>query len=75
MLDGFIKVDKETFFKYLKEYPNKLKRNVAGMFDPPIVSYNDFSKYDKWPDSIVCYVEDGEHSSIPTTQNEYYIKD
>ena len=73
-LDGFIAVDREAFIEYINKYPNILKKDVAGMFDPPIISYNDFTDSNEWPDSIVAYIIDGGHSSIPTTKNKYYIK-
>lgn len=70
-------VDKKTFEKYIKQYPRKLERDVCGICEPPIVSYNDFS-LGKWPDSIVAktYLYDDNPDGYyyePESKREYAI--
>lgn len=50
----FKSVTKEEFDAFVRAYPRKLVADVAGMFEPPLVSFNDFTIADKWPDSIVA---------------------
>lgn len=47
-------VSKEEFEKFLDNYPRKLIVDVAGMFEPPAISYNDFELANRWPYSIVA---------------------
>ena len=51
----FTQVSKDDFWLFVKSYPNKLETDVAGMYEPPIQSWNDFT-LGKWPESIVAYV-------------------
>lgn len=48
-------VTKEEFETFVKQYPKKLVKNVAGYCDPPYLTYNDFDK-GKWPDSEVASI-------------------
>lgn len=50
----FKKVGKKEFNKFIEEYPTKLQRDVTGISDPPLVTYNDFSNGKVWPESIVA---------------------
>jgi hypothetical protein len=53
-------VSKEEFDAFLASYPRKLVRDVARMFDPELITFNDFSDGKAWPDSVVaCYTEGG----------------
>ena len=52
----FKKVDKKEFDVFVKNYPNPLGWDVAGMFEPPVGSYNDFSNGKIWPESVVAKV-------------------
>lgn len=54
------KVSKEEFEQFIKEYPNSLQTNITAIFEPPLKTWNDFKKSDKWPDSVVAfhYVQD-----------------
>jgi len=47
-------VDKETFEKFVLNYPRNLDKDVFYACDPPLVSYNDFIRAPYWPDSIVA---------------------
>ena len=66
-------VTKEEFDKFIREYPNKLEVDVA-VLEPPIKTWNDFSKADQWPRSVVafCKMYDGSdyHQG---KQPEYWI--
>lgn len=48
------KVTKEEFRKFIEDYPRRLERDVYGVFDPPLISYNDFEMADRWPYSVVA---------------------
>ncbi len=39
---------------WLVAYPRKLVKDVAGMFEPPLVTWNDFERAPYWPDSVVA---------------------
>ena len=54
MKKEFKQVSKEEFDAYAKAYPNPLDWNVAGMFEPPLGSFNDFT-LGKWPETVVAY--------------------
>jgi hypothetical protein len=43
----------EEFDSFLKAYPRPLERDVAGMYEPPLVTYNDFT-LGNWPESVVA---------------------
>jgi hypothetical protein len=68
------KVTKEEFEQFINTYPNTLETDIAGMFEPPLKTWNDFSKAPKWPDSVVafCKLYDGSdyHHGM---QAEYFI--
>jgi hypothetical protein len=71
------KVTKEEFDIFITTYPNKLVRDVAWMYEPPLLSFNDFKIAGKWPESVVAYVVLAE-DSYPNEDgskrpNEYYI--
>jgi hypothetical protein len=50
----FQKVSKEEFDLFLKRYP-KAVSDVNGAFEPPLITYNDFSSGEKWPESVVAW--------------------
>jgi hypothetical protein len=62
MTDGvkgdYQKVTQEKFNKFIASYPNDLTRDVAGIFDPPLVSFNDFTDGKSWPGSVVAWYHD-----------------
>jgi len=62
IVEKFKKVNKNEFEIFIKEYSRELKSDVARMFEPPLVTYNDFI-LGAWPESIVAH----------NTGNEYYI--
>lgn len=50
----FNAVTKTEFDAFIAAYPRKLARDVAGMYDPPLITYNDFERAPYWPDSIIA---------------------
>jgi len=75
-----IKVTKEEFDKFIKNYPNRLEKDISGIFEPPLLTYNDFSSGRIWPNSVVAYAHLNEmmqgqgHSAYKGEPNDYYIK-
>lgn len=72
-------VTKEEFDDFIDAYPAPLTKDVAGIFEPPLLTYNDFSSGKVWPASVVAsvvlnesYAKDGE---VPYrwSPNEYRI--
>ncbi len=55
--NNYNKVTEKEFKNFLIEYPDRLVKNVAGMFDPPLLTYNDFT-LGNWPDSVVAFCYD-----------------
>ena len=39
---------------FVKNYPVELHWNVSAISEPPLGSYNDFSRGEIWPDSMVA---------------------
>ena len=71
---GFYKVEKKQFESYLQEYKGKLVKDVCGIFEPPILTYNDLS-LGKYPESIIAKVilyDGSEYHG--NKEKEYYIK-
>lgn len=67
------RVDKSEFDAFIAAFPRPLTTDVAGMFEPPILSYNDLSSGKKWPESVVAYVVLHSKAS-DKTPDEYFIK-
>ena len=62
-------VTEEEFNQFLKDYPRLLSRDVAGMADPPVISYNDFELAEKWPFSVVAQT----HAYSNDPDDYYYV--
>lgn len=67
----FKTVNKEDFIYFVQNYGKPLERDVAQMFEPPLITYNDFSDGKVWPESVVAkiimreaYKEENEYSII-----------
>ncbi len=45
---------KDEFTAWLAAYPRPLSRNVCGIVEPPVVTWNDFEKAPMWPQSVVA---------------------
>jgi hypothetical protein len=65
-------VSKEELDAFVKAYPRTLKKNINGIMEPPLLTYNDFTLGD-WPQSVVAHVVLFEDSYIPDLLNQYYI--
>jgi hypothetical protein len=48
-----------AFKTFVEAYPRKLERDVFGAYEPPLVTYNDFT-LGNWPESVVasCSLDD-----------------
>lgn len=57
-------VSKAEFDAHLAAWPRELKRDVLGTFEPPLVTYNDFT-YGTWPDSVVASYRLGYETGDP----------
>jgi hypothetical protein len=73
----FTKVTKEEFEQFLKLYPNSLNRDITGICEPPLMSYNDFTYGHFWPESMVakCILNEDMkgHPAYQGEPNDYYI--
>ena len=69
------KVNKEEFYAFIKAYPNQLDFDTTGICDPPLSSYNDFTK-GMQPDSMVAkvYRNDMLPEEWNAGENEYFIR-
>ena len=50
----FKRVSKEEYEEYLKHYPRPLEPDYYGVFEPPLITWNDFQLADRWPFSVVA---------------------
>jgi len=72
-------VSEEQFEKFIKSYPRELERDVYGVCDPPLVTYNDFELANKWPYSIVArtflYSDDEKDAYwyVPKDKRKFFI--
>jgi len=66
-------VTKEEFKHFINNYPNKLIKDTYMICEPPVLTWNDFTKGD-WPISVVAskvlYSEYYVHED-----DKYYIQD
>lgn len=72
-------VSKQEFMNFIENYPRKLTVDICGISDPPLVTYNDFEKADKWPDSVVAstvkYSDDpNDYFYQPEEKRKYFIE-
>lgn len=73
-------VSKEEFEEFISSYPNELTKNINGIFEPPLITYNDFSN-GIFPDSAVAWIhffenypKDGKEP-YRFKENEYFINE
>ena len=52
----FKQVSKAEFDAFIRQYPRKLDKDVCGIFEPPMISWNDFTLAPMWPESVVAYI-------------------
>lgn len=59
----------EAFIKaFIKAYPHPLRLDVAMMYEPPLLTYNDFA-LGNWPESIVAACSAGYYKAEETTDH------
>lgn len=70
------KVSKEEFENFLKNYHGKLACDTCGISEPPVTTYNDFSRGD-YPNSVVAryFKNDMNPERYGTEFNGYILED
>lgn len=72
------KCTESEFDAFVAGYPRPLERDVAGIFEPPLVTLNDFTLAPKWPDSVVAsyYLDylDAHGKVVPEFRNGFRIE-
>lgn len=59
---------------FVKNYPNKLEKDIIHFCEPPLLTFNDFSNGKVWPDSIVASVQEvWDMRYKPTGESAYKI--
>lgn len=56
----FKQVSENEFKQFIRDYPYILTRDICGISEPPLVSFNDFRDGIKWPESMVAKFHDGD---------------
>lgn len=68
------RVTKDEFYEFVNSYPTKLDFDTTGIYDPPLSSYNDFTR-GVWPYSMVAKIH--RNDMLPDEwnagENEYYL--
>lgn len=71
------KTTEAEFNAFIKRYPRKLVTDVAGMYEPPVLTFNDFELAPKWPESVVAnvilYADSYPNADGSTRPNEYFV--
>ena len=70
----WIEISKEGFNSFISDYPNPLEKNVVGFCEPPLLTYNDFSKNKRYPKTVVATVKLNEDDIRSKQPNIYRIK-
>lgn len=63
------KVSHSEFMDFINNYPRKLEIDYYRVFEPPLITYNDFELANRWPHSIVAQTL--AYSDDP--KNYYYL--
>jgi hypothetical protein len=51
-------LSRDEFVAWNKNYPKgRVERDVNGVYEPPLVTWNDFTLAPTWPDSTVAWTE------------------
>ena len=71
-------VTKQEFIDFINHYPRELVRDVYGVYEPPLVTYNDFELADRWHYSVVAktFLYDdnpGDYFYEPEEERKYCI--
>lgn len=76
-MNEFVRVSKEEFDSFVKNYPVELQEHWIEFCTPPIITWNDFSSGKQYPDTIVARTYDYSHpiwDEVEKYEEEYYIK-
>jgi hypothetical protein len=63
------KCSKDEFDAILSGYPRELVKDVFAAYEPPPVTYNDFTIAPRWPDSVVASHSAGDSPSLGPASN------
>jgi hypothetical protein len=71
------RVDKAEFLEFTSNYPSNLQVDICGICEPPLVTYNDFTR-GAYPKSVVAQTwkyddTQGERCYEPEENRKYYI--
>lgn len=74
----FKKVSKEEFHAYIDNYPRKLEVDSYWVFEPALLTWNDFELADRWPYSVVAKTSNydeynGTQLEIPEEERTYSV--
>lgn len=76
-MEEFVRVTKEEFENFIKNYPSKLEEHWIFFCTPAIITWNDFSAGRKYPETIVAktydYSDPVEYGT-KESDKEYLIK-
>jgi len=64
-------VTKDEFEKFISEYPNALRKHTVAFYDPPLVTWNDFSLGEYPEKSVVAYAKLNEDGAL----YDFYIRE
>lgn len=76
-MNRLVKVSKEEFESFIKNYPVELKEHWIYFCEPPLITWNDFSSGEQYPNTIVAKTYDYSHpiwGEIKEYEKKYYIK-
>lgn len=77
-MDEWKKVQKAEFDSFISDYPRRLEKDVTGICEPPMLSYNDFSDEKIWPESMVAQISLNTsmkgHPDYQGEPDDYYLK-
>jgi len=57
----FKDVSEQELDEFVKNYPRPLERDAFFAYEPPLITWNDFSDGKVWPESVVAKSWDGKH--------------
>ena len=68
------RVTKDEFYEFVNSYPTELDFDTTGICDPPLSSYNDFTR-GVWPDSMAAKIHRNDMLAEEWNagENEYYL--
>jgi hypothetical protein len=67
-MEKLIECTEAEMREFIAAYPRKLEADVLGTYEPPLVTFNDFT-LGKWPESVVASYSAGDE---PNTTVPFY---